>query len=101
MLSLIADVEPFMTARPHWFEVVVAATFRWFADVAVDVAVVEVGLGGRWDATNVVDADVAVVTNVSLDHANIIGPGLDDIAREKSGIISPAACLCWARRRRS
>ena len=56
---------------PSYFEIVTAAAFRWFADVAVDVAVVEVGLGGTWDATNVIDADVAVVTNVSLDHVAV------------------------------
>ena len=55
----------------------------------VDVAVVEVGLGGRWDATNVVDADVAVITNVSYDHVEVLGPTLDDIATEKAGIIKP------------
>src|SRR4051794_24343117 len=93
VLSTIADIEPHMTARPHWFEIITAASYRWFADIAVDVAVVEVGMGGRWDATNVADADVAVVTNVSLDHADIIGPGLDDIAREKSGIVKPGSTL--------
>ncbi|MGH9224849.1 MAG: glutamate ligase domain-containing protein, partial [Acidimicrobiales bacterium] len=67
--------------------------FRWFADVAVDAAVVEVGLGGRWDTTNVADAAVAVVTNVALDHAETIGPRLIDIATEKAGIVKPDSFL--------
>ncbi|HWW54118.1 MAG TPA: cyanophycin synthetase, partial [Acidimicrobiales bacterium] len=70
-----------------------AAAFRWFADIAVDVAVVEVGMGGRWDATNVADGVVAVVTNVALDHAEVIGPTLAEIATEKAGIVKPGATL--------
>ena len=63
------------------------AAFRWFADVAVDVAVVEVGLGGTWDATNVIDGEVAVVTNVSLDHTQYLG---DDV-RARSPPRRPAS----------
>ena len=70
-----------------------AAALEWFADVAVDVAVIEVGLGGRWDATNVVDGLVAVVTNVELDHVEYLGPTRADIAREKAGIVKPGATL--------
>jgi dihydrofolate synthase/folylpolyglutamate synthase len=62
----------------------------------VDVAVVEVGLGGRWDATNIADAQVAVITNVSLDHAETIGPDLTDIAAEKAGIVKPGSTLVLA-----
>ncbi|HEX3427119.1 MAG TPA: folylpolyglutamate synthase/dihydrofolate synthase family protein [Acidimicrobiales bacterium] len=80
-------------ARPTWFELLAAAGFRWFAERPVDVAVVEVGLGGRWDATNVADAGVAVVTNVGLDHVEFLGPTLADIAREKAGIIKPASTV--------
>ena len=93
VLDSVARVEPLIGSRPTYFEVLSAAAFRWFADVAVDVAVVEVGLGGRWDATNVADGQVAVVTNVSLDHAETIGPGLADIAREKAGIVKPGSTL--------
>jgi dihydrofolate synthase/folylpolyglutamate synthase len=93
VLSSVAELEPLLDHRPTHFEVLTAAAFRWFADVAVDVAVVEVGLGGRWDATNVADGDVAVVTNVSLDHADTIGPTLVDIAREKAGIVKPQSAL--------
>ena len=77
--------------RPSYFEAATAAAFRWFADVAVDVAVVEVGLLGRWDATNVCDAQVAVITNIGLDHTEFAGPTKRDIAGEKAGIIKPTA----------
>jgi dihydrofolate synthase/folylpolyglutamate synthase len=83
----VADVELITGVRPTYFEAVTAAAFRWFADVAVDIAVVEVGMLGRWDATNIVDAQVAVVTNIGLDHTEFAGPSLADIASEKAGII--------------
>ena len=86
-IAAIADLEAIIGRRPGYFEIMTAAAFRWFADVAVDVMVIEVGLLGRWDATNVVDATVAVVTNIGMDHNEFAGPTLDDIAREKSGII--------------
>jgi dihydrofolate synthase/folylpolyglutamate synthase len=89
----IADVEAITGVRPTYFEAVTAAAFRWFADVAVDVAVVEVGMLGRWDATNIVDAQVAVVTNIGLDHTEFAGPTLIDIAREKAGIIKPGSAV--------
>jgi dihydrofolate synthase/folylpolyglutamate synthase len=85
----VADLEPLLESRLTHFEILTAAAFRWFADVAVDAAVVEVGLGGRRDATNVADGSVAVVTNVSADHTETIGPTLVDIAREKAGIVKP------------
>lgn len=87
----IAGIEVVTGVRPTYFEAVTAAAFRWFADIAVDVAVVEVGMLGRWDATNVVDAQVAVVTNIALDHTEFAGPTLADIAYEKAGIIKPGS----------
>jgi dihydrofolate synthase / folylpolyglutamate synthase len=92
-LEAVAALEGLLDRRPTWFEIVTAAAFRWFADIAVDAAVVEVGLGGRWDATNVADAQVAAVTNVSLDHLAILGPTLADIAAEKAGIVKPRSVL--------
>ncbi|HVM65280.1 MAG TPA: Mur ligase family protein, partial [Acidimicrobiales bacterium] len=86
-------IEEHMGVRMTHFEVLTAAALKWFADVAVDVAVLEVGLGGRWDATNVADGVVAVVTNVGLDHAEVIGPTRADIATEKAGIVKPGATL--------
>jgi dihydrofolate synthase/folylpolyglutamate synthase len=93
VIEAVASVEQVMDEAPTHFEILTAAAFRWFADIAVDVAVVEVGLGGRWDATNVADGQVAVVTNVSLDHAETIGPTLADIATEKAGIVKPGSTL--------
>ena len=84
---------PRCPTRPSYFEILTAAALRWFADVAVDVAVVEVGLGGTWDATNVVDGAVAVVTNVSIDHVEYLGPTRAEIAAEKAGIVKPGATL--------
>ncbi|MGA2521797.1 MAG: folylpolyglutamate synthase/dihydrofolate synthase family protein [Acidimicrobiales bacterium] len=89
VLAALAALEPMMDERLNRFELITAAAFRWFADNPVDVAVVEVGLGGRWDATNVVQPDVAVVTNVSYDHVEVLGPTLLDIATEKAGIVKP------------
>ena len=91
-LSEIAQVEPWVVKAtgqpPSYFEVLCAAAYNWFAATAVDVNVIEVGMGGRWDATNVVDAQVAVITNIGSDHLEIIGPTVTDVAREKAGIIS-------------
>jgi dihydrofolate synthase / folylpolyglutamate synthase len=70
------------------FEVVTAMAFAAFADAPVDVAVVEVGLGGRWDATNVVNAPVAVITPIGIDHAQYLGDDIATIAGEKAGIIT-------------
>lgn len=88
------DVAPYMhlvdEAEAHplsFFEGVVGMAYAAFADAPVDVAVVEVGMGGSWDATNVIDADVAVVTPIGLDHANYLGDTAVEIAREKAGII--------------
>jgi dihydrofolate synthase / folylpolyglutamate synthase len=70
------------------FEVVTAMAFAAFADAPVDVAVVEVGLGGRWDATNIVNAPVAVITPIGVDHADYLGDTIAEIATEKAGIIT-------------
>jgi len=93
ILSLVAEVEPLLGDRPTYFEIVNAAALEWFADIAVDVAVIEVGLGGRWDSTNVVNGAVAVVTNVEVDHVEYLGPTRTDIAREKAGIVKPGSTL--------
>ncbi len=72
---------------PTFFEVTTALAFAWFARRGADAAVVEVGLGGRLDATNVLDSKVGVITTVELEHTEILGPTLGAIAREKSGIL--------------
>jgi dihydrofolate synthase/folylpolyglutamate synthase len=91
VLETLARLEPMMEDPPTRFELLTAAALTWFADEAVDVAVIEVGLGGKWDSTNVVDGTVAVVTNISFDHTEILGPTLEDIARDKSGIFKPGS----------
>lgn len=95
------DIEPYVRMidqqseaaggpRMSKFEVTTAMAFAAFADAPVDVAVVEVGLGGRWDATNVVESQVAVITPVGIDHTGYLGETLTEIAGEKAGIIKRA-----------
>jgi len=75
------------------FEVLTAAAFAEFAAAEVDVAAVEAGLGGRYDATNVIDAPVVVLTNVGLDHTDVLGHTRDAIAREKLAVVRPGATV--------
>jgi dihydrofolate synthase/folylpolyglutamate synthase len=93
VLGVVADVEGLLADRLSYFEILTGAALYWFADVAVDLAVVEVGVGGTFDATNVVDGDVAVVTNVSIDHVDYLGPTRESIATEKAGIVKPGSTL--------
>jgi dihydrofolate synthase/folylpolyglutamate synthase len=74
-----------------FFEFITAMQFAAFADAPVDAAIIEVGMGGTWDATNVADAKVAVVTPIAVDHASYLGDSPGDIAHEKSGIIKPGS----------
>jgi dihydrofolate synthase/folylpolyglutamate synthase len=84
----VAMVDAGSDVPMSFFEVVVAMAYAAFAEAPVDVAVIEVGMGGTWDATNVADARVAVVTPVALDHAEYLGPDVATIAGEKAGIIN-------------
>ena len=86
-IDKVADDNPF--GRPSYFEVLVALAFCLFQQENVDVAVVEVGLGGTLDATNVLHSQVAVLTNVGLDHTDILGDTVELIAQDKTGIIKP------------
>ncbi len=79
-----------------FFEIVTALAYSIFADAPVDVAVVEVGLGGAWDNTNVIDAEVAVVTPIGIDHTQYLGDTVVQIAREKAGIIKPGSVAILA-----
>jgi len=97
------DIAPYVqmvdAAGEHpmsFFEVIVGMAYALFADAPVDVAVIEVGMGGTWDATNVADARVAVVTPVDLDHAEYLGPDVATIAGEKAGIIKADAIAVLA-----
>lgn len=101
------DVEPFIAMvdaqsqadggpRMSFFEVFTVMAYSAFAMAPVDVAVVEVGMGGRWDATNVIDADVAMIMPISQDHEKWLGHELADIAFEKVGIVKPGSTLILA-----
>jgi dihydrofolate synthase/folylpolyglutamate synthase len=91
VLSELALLEPMLAERPTRFELLTAAALAWFATEAVEAMVVEVGLGGTWDCTNVVHADVAVLTNFSYDHTDVLGPTLEGIVADKAGIIEPTS----------
>ena len=74
---------------PSFFELTMMLAFDYFASEGVDVAVIEVGLGGRLDSTNIITPDLSIITNISFDHTQFLGHTLTDIAREKAGIIKP------------
>jgi len=88
-LEIIRAVEDDMPEPPSFFEIVTAAAFREFADLAVDVAVIEVGLGGEWDATNLAHSSVIAVTNVSVDHTEYFGETLPEIAISEAAVVEP------------
>ncbi|MDQ1482232.1 MAG: dihydrofolate synthase / folylpolyglutamate synthase [Actinomycetota bacterium] len=94
------EIEPYVAlvdeqlidgVRLTFFEIITAMAYAAFADAPVDVGVIEVGLGGTWDATNIADAGVAVVTPIDLDHTRLLGETIREIATEKAGIIKPGA----------
>ncbi len=87
-LKLVDDHQPVPLS---FFEVLVAMAFAAFADAPVDVAVIEVGMGGTWDNTNVADGAIAVITPISIDHAEYLGDTVAAIAADKAGIIKPGA----------
>jgi dihydrofolate synthase / folylpolyglutamate synthase len=80
-------------ANATWFDLLTAAAFLIFREAAVEWAVIEVGLGGRLDSTNIVDGEIAVVTNIELEHTEILGKTRAAIAHEKVGILKPGAVL--------
>jgi dihydrofolate synthase/folylpolyglutamate synthase len=103
-LDIYREVAPYLplvdgqSATPlSKFEVLTAMAFATFADAPVDAAVIETGLGGRWDATNVADAQVAVIGPVAVDHVEYLGSDLGGIAAEKAGIVKPEATVVLAR----
>ena len=79
----------FEPLHPSFFELSTAMAFKYFAETGVDVAVIEVGLGGRLDCTNIIQPDLSVITNISFDHVQFLGHTLTAIAQEKAGIIKP------------
>lgn len=79
----------FEPLHPSFFELTTALAFKYFADSEVDVAVIEVGLGGRLDCTNIISPVLSVITNIGLDHVALLGDSLSKIASEKAGVIKP------------
>jgi dihydrofolate synthase/folylpolyglutamate synthase len=75
--------------QPSFFEATVALAFDYFAKEEVDIAIIEVGLGGRLDSTNIISPEVCLITNIGMDHMNLLGDSLEEIAGEKAGIIKP------------
>jgi dihydrofolate synthase/folylpolyglutamate synthase len=89
LLSRLADVESVSAIVLTRFELLTVAALLHFSDEGVDVAVIEVGMGGTWDSTNVINSDVAVLTNVDLDHTAVLGTTVAEIASDKVGIFRP------------
>jgi dihydrofolate synthase/folylpolyglutamate synthase len=88
VISFTKKVQPLIDEiEPSFFEITVAMAFEYFAEKNVDIAIIEVGLGGRLDSTNIISPEVAVITNIGLDHMNILGNSIQEIASEKAGII--------------
>jgi folylpolyglutamate synthase/dihydropteroate synthase len=96
IIPYVAMVDGQQPAPMSFFEILTGMMFAAFADAPVDVAVIEVGLGGRWDATNVADGAVAVITPVAMDHMQWLGDTIEEIATEKAGIIKPGAVAVLA-----
>lgn len=90
IIDFVNRIRPVMEdIKPSFFEVTVAMAFDYFASSKVDIAVIEVGLGGRLDSTNVITAELSVITNIGWDHKDLLGDTLEKIAAEKAGIIKP------------
>ncbi len=90
MQSFMDRIEPFIETQPlTYFEFTTAMAFWWFAKCRVDIAIIETGLGGRLDATNILNPICGIVTSIGMDHADILGPTLTHIAQEKAAILKP------------
>jgi dihydrofolate synthase/folylpolyglutamate synthase len=106
LTSLIERVRPLIpevegkASHPTFFEVTTAVAFKYFSERKIDYAVVEVGLGGRLDATNVITPQVSVITNIGLEHTDILGKTIGSIAYEKGGIIKPGVPVVTAERKK-
>lgn len=88
VINFVEKIQPVVTAvQPSFFEVTVAMAFAYFAEQQTDIAVIETGMGGRLDSTNIISPEVSVITNISMDHMNILGDSLAKIAYSKAGII--------------
>lgn len=98
LMPYVQHVEARLGEGLTYFEILTAMYFLWAAEAPVDASVIEVGLGGRWDATNVIAAPVAVITNIALDHTGMLGADRATIAKEKAGIIKSRAVVITSER---
>lgn len=91
LTAVVNEMQPYLeeTQRLRWFEAVTALAFKYFQQQNVDVVIAEVGVGGRYDATNIVSPVLSVITSISYDHMHVLGTTLAEIAEEKAGIIKP------------
>jgi dihydrofolate synthase/folylpolyglutamate synthase len=90
VVQFVADNQSFIEElKPSFFEMTVGLAFDYFANEQVDIAIIEVGLGGRLDSTNIIIPEISIITNISFDHTDILGDTLPKIASEKAGIIKP------------
>ena len=91
VVDFVNRIEPHIEViKPSFFEITVAMAFDYFRQLQVDIAIIEVGLGGRLDSTNIITPELSLITNISWDHKNILGDTLEKIAFEKAGIIKPS-----------
>ncbi len=102
VVNFVNQLEPLIQElKPSFFEITVAMAFQYFANEQVDVAVIEVGMGGRLDSTNVITPEVSVITNIGYDHAEFLGDTLELIAIEKAGIIKSSVPVVISERQES
>lgn len=88
VVRFVEEIKPLIEKlQPSFFEITVAMAFLFFAEQHVDIAIIEVGIGGRLDSTNIITPELSVITNIGLDHTNILGNSVEEIAFEKAGII--------------
>ena len=89
IMPAVKKMERSKTGAPSYFEIVTAMSFLYFKKQKVDFGVIETGMGGSYDATNIIHPETAVITNVGLDHTEVLGETVEEIARDKAGIIKP------------
>jgi len=88
VIDFVEKIKPLSeNIKPSFFELTVAMAFQYFAELKVDIAIIEVGLGGRLDSTNIITPELSIITNIGWDHMNMLGNTLEEIALEKAGII--------------
>ena len=92
-LDIVCELQPYMPQQITYFELLTLVAIKYFSTQKVDIAIMEVGMGGRLDATNICDAEIAVITNIDMEHSQYLGTTLEEIAREKAAVIKKGACV--------